>query len=67
VGNRNEHLAIESDGDLREFVDGLKAKGVKILQDVKKSPSGTRAIAFVEDPNGIPVEVLEPRQELNAF
>jgi lactoylglutathione lyase len=61
VGNRYEHLAIEHDGDLREFVDRLKAQGVKILKDVKKSPGGTRAIAFVEDPNGIPVELLEPR------
>ncbi len=62
IGNRYEHLAIEADGDLREYVDGLKRKGVKILKDVYKSPGGTRAIAFVEDPNGIPVEVLEPRQ-----
>jgi lactoylglutathione lyase len=62
IGNRYEHLAVEADGDLREFVDRLKAQGVKILQDVKKSPGGSRAIAFVEDPNGIPVELLEPRQ-----
>jgi lactoylglutathione lyase len=63
IGNRYEHLAIEAEGDLQRYIDGLKAKGVKILKDVKKSPSGTRAIAFVEDPNGIPVEVLEPRKE----
>jgi lactoylglutathione lyase len=61
LGNRYEHLAIESDGDLREYVDRLKTLGVKITQDVKKSPGGTRAIAFIEDPNGIPVELLEPR------
>ena len=61
LGNRYEHLAIESDGDLRQYVDRLKEGGVKILKDVYKSPGGTRAIAFVEDPNGIPVELLEPR------
>ncbi|MGB8964466.1 MAG: VOC family protein [Candidatus Cybelea sp.] len=61
IGNRYEHLAIEADGDLRQYVDGLKAKGVRMLKDVYKSPSGTRAIAFAEDPNGIPVELLEPR------
>ncbi len=44
-----------------QYVDGLKAKEVRVLKDVYKSPSGTRAIAFVEDPNGIPVELLEPR------
>ena len=65
LGNRYEHLAIEADGDLRAYVDELKAKGVRVLKDVYKSPSGTRAIAFVEDPNGIPVEVLEPRRAAN--
>jgi lactoylglutathione lyase len=63
VGNRYEHLALEVDGDLQEYVDKIKARGVKILKDVYKSPSGTRAIAFVEDPNGIPVELLEPRRK----
>ena len=65
IGNRYEHLAMECEGDLREFVDALKTRGVKILKDVYKSPSGTRAIAFVEDPNGIPIELLEPRQRPN--
>lgn len=62
LGNRYEHLAIEVDGDLEPYVAELKRKGVKILKDVKKSPGGSRAIAFVEDPNGIPVELLEPRK-----
>ena len=63
LGNRYEHLAIEADGDLRRYVDELKdARASKMLKDVYKSPSGTRAIAFVEDPNGIPVELLEPRE-----
>jgi catechol 2,3-dioxygenase-like lactoylglutathione lyase family enzyme len=53
------------DGDLEPYVAELKAKGVKILKDVKKSPSGSRAIAFIEDPNGIPVELLEPRRTAN--
>jgi lactoylglutathione lyase len=62
IGNRYEHLAIEVDGDLEKYVADLRAKGVKIVKDVKKSPSGSRAIAFIEDPNGIPVELLEPRK-----
>ncbi|HKU66902.1 MAG TPA: VOC family protein [Candidatus Baltobacteraceae bacterium] len=62
IGNRYEHLAIEVEGDLENYVAGLRAKGVKILKDVKKSPGGSRAIAFIEDPNGIPVELLEPRK-----
>ena len=63
IGNRYEHLAIEADGDLNEYVARLRERGVKILKDVYRSPGGTRAIAFVEDPNGIPVELLEPRRE----
>jgi len=62
IGNRYEHLAIEADGDLEPYIAQLRERGVKILKDVYKSPSGTRAIAFIEDPNGIPVEVLEPRK-----
>lgn len=63
IGNRYEHLAIEADGDLGEYVATLRERGVKILKDVYKSPGGTHAIAFVEDPNGIPVELLEPRRD----
>jgi lactoylglutathione lyase len=62
IGNRYEHLAIEAEGDLTAYIAQLRERGVKILKDVYKSPGGTRAIAFVEDPNGIPVEVLEPRK-----
>jgi lactoylglutathione lyase len=63
IGNRYEHLAIEiDDNDLAAYVARLRERGVKIVRDVKKSPGGSRAIAFIEDPNGIPVELLEPRR-----
>lgn len=62
IGNRYEHLALEIEGDLGAFVRKLKDQGVRVLKDAYTSPSGTRAIAFVEDPNGIPVELLEPRR-----
>ncbi len=61
VGNRYEHLALEIDGKLEPFIARLREQGVKIVKDVKKSPSGAGALAFVEDPNGIPVELLEAR------
>lgn len=66
LGNRYEHLAIEADGDLDEYVATLRFAGVKVLKDVYRSPGGTRAIAFIEDPNGIPVELLEPRRRESA-
>jgi lactoylglutathione lyase len=61
LGNRYEHLAFEVDPDMPRVIEELRAKGVKILQPAKKSPGGDRWIAFIEDPNGIPVELLEPR------
>jgi len=62
VGNRYEHLALEIEGDLHAAVDRMRAAGVKVMKEPKKAPSGSRWIAFVEDPNGIPVELLEPRE-----
>ncbi len=62
LGNRYEHLALEVDPDVPRVIEDLRAKGVKILQGAKKSPGGDRWIAFIEDPNGIPVELLEPRK-----
>jgi catechol 2,3-dioxygenase-like lactoylglutathione lyase family enzyme len=49
------------DGDLPTVVERLKSQGVRVIKGPKKAPSGTRWIAFVEDPNGIPVELLEPK------
>ncbi|MBV9647902.1 MAG: VOC family protein [Candidatus Eremiobacteraeota bacterium] len=61
LGNRYEHLALEVDGDLPGVIARLRSQGVKILKEPRKSPGGSRSIAFVEDPNGIPVELLEPK------
>jgi lactoylglutathione lyase len=62
IGNRYEHLAIEIDDDnLADYIEKIRAKGVKVTREPKKSPGGSRAIAFIEDPNGIPVELLEKR------
>ena len=60
IGNRYEHLAFEVE-NVTAWVERLRAAGVKVLSGPKKSPNGLRTIAFVEDPNGIPVELVEPR------
>lgn len=62
IGNRYEHLALEIDGDFPAEIERLRGAGVKVTSGPKKSPGGGRWIAFVEDPNGIPVELLEPRR-----
>ena len=61
LGNRYEHLALEIDGDFEAFIERIRGDGVKVLSGPKKSPGGGRWLAFVEDPNGIPVELLEQR------
>ena len=60
IGNRYEHLAVEV-ADVPATIERLRSAGVRIVKEPKKSPNGKRTIAFVEDPNGIPVELLEPR------
>ena len=62
IGNRYEHLALELDGDFPAEIERLRAAGVKVTGGPKKSPGGGRWLAFVEDPNGVPVELLEARQ-----
>jgi lactoylglutathione lyase len=59
IGNRYEHLALAIDGDFPNFIEKLRGEGVQILSGPKKSPSGSRWLAFVADPNGIPIELLE--------
>ena len=62
TGNRYEHLALELEGDFPAEIEKLRASGVKVTSGPKKSPGGGRWLAFVEDPNGIPVELLEARR-----
>jgi lactoylglutathione lyase len=64
VGNRYEHLALEVDASVADVVERLRRDGVKIVKEPKKSPGGTRSLAMVEDPNGVVVELLEPRGAL---
>ncbi len=59
IGNRYEHLALEIEGDFQAFIEKLRGDGVKIRGGPKKSPGGSRWLAFIEDPNGIPIELLE--------
>lgn len=66
LGNRVEHLAMDVEGNFQAKIEQLRSEGVKVISGPKKSPSGGRWIAFVEDPNGIPVELLEPRQAASA-
>lgn len=59
LSDRLKHLAFDVEDDLIAVIESLHAAGVKVLSGPRQSPAGNRLIAFVEDPNGIPIELLE--------
>ncbi|WP_221089016.1 VOC family protein [Deinococcus aquaedulcis] len=52
-----EHIALHVQG-LRALLPDLRAAGVTVTRDLQPSPSG-RDMAFVQDPDGRQVELLE--------
>ncbi len=52
-----EHFALQTD-DIEEAVAELKAKGVKVLQEIKESFPGVRATFFV-GPEGVLIELIQ--------
>lgn len=52
-----EHIALHVPG-LRALLPGLRAAGVTVTRDLQPSPGG-RDMAFVQDPDGRQVELLE--------
>lgn len=60
LGNAFGHLAIEVD-DVYKATDHIRAQGGKILREAGPMNAGTTIIAFVEDPDGYPIELLAPK------
>lgn len=56
-GHWAEHIALQVP-DLRVCLSELRAAGVRVTRDLQPSPGG-RAMAFVLDPDGRQVELLE--------
>ncbi|WP_291429900.1 VOC family protein [Deinococcus sp.] len=52
-----EHIALHVTG-LRALLTALRASGVPVTRDLQASPGG-RDMAFVQDPDGRQVELLE--------
>ena len=52
------HIAIEVD-DAYETCNKIKSMGGKILRDAGPMMHGTTVIAFIEDPNGYKVELIQ--------
>jgi lactoylglutathione lyase len=60
LGSAYGHIAIEVD-DVYQAADAIKAQGGKILREAGPMNAGTTIIAFVEDPDGYPIELIGKR------
>ncbi|UHD14678.1 lactoylglutathione lyase [Thiocapsa bogorovii] len=60
LGSGYGHIAIEVD-DVYAATDRIKAKGGKIIRDAGPMNAGSTIIAFVEDPDGYPIELIGAR------
>ncbi len=59
-GNAFGHIAIGVD-DIYQTCADLKTKGVKVVRDPGPMKHGGAVIAFIEDPNGYKIELIELR------
>jgi len=57
LGTGFGHIAIEVD-DVYKAADEIKKRGGKILREAGPMNAGTTIIAFVEDPDGYPIELI---------
>ena len=57
IGSGYGHIAIEVD-DVYQATADIRARGGKILREAGPMNAGTTIIAFVEDPDGYPIELI---------
>ena len=60
LGKGFGHIAIEVD-DVYKAVERIRQRNGKIIRDAGPMNAGTTIIAFVEDPDGYPIELLGPK------
>lgn len=60
LGNAFGHLAIGVD-DIYTTCDELKQKGVKVVREPGPMKHGGTVIAFIEDPDGYKIELIEQK------
>lgn len=65
-GNAFGHIAIGVD-DIYAFCDNLKNKGIKILREAGPVKGGKTVIAFIEDPDGYKIELIELSQSAHGL
>jgi lactoylglutathione lyase len=57
LGTGYGHIALEVD-DVYQATDEIRRRGGKILRDAGPMNAGSTIIAFVEDPDGYPIELI---------
>ena len=60
MGTAFGHIAIEVD-DVYQATERIREMGGKIIRDAGPMNAGTTIIAFVEDPDGYPIELIGKR------
>ena len=60
IGTAFGHVALGVEG-IHEAVERLRARGVKVTREAGPMKHGGSTIAFVEDPNGYKIELIELR------
>ncbi|MBK1709511.1 MULTISPECIES: lactoylglutathione lyase [Marichromatium] len=63
LGNGYGHIAIEVE-DAQAATARIRAQGGKILREAGPMNAGTTIIAFVEDPDGYPIELIQAGQPI---
>ncbi|MDR1062433.1 MAG: lactoylglutathione lyase [Azoarcus sp.] len=58
LGTAYGHIALEVD-DARKACDGIRARGGKVVREAGPMKHGSTVIAFVEDPDGYKIELIE--------
>ncbi|MFM1842106.1 MAG: hypothetical protein RLZZ490_842 [Cyanobacteriota bacterium] len=62
VGDAFGHMAIGVD-DIYQTCDRIKALGGKVVREPGPMKHGTTVIAFVEDPNGYKIELIQTKAD----
>ncbi len=57
IGTGYGHIALEVD-NVYEATEEIRNRGGKIIRDAGPMNAGTTIIAFVEDPDGYPIELI---------
>jgi lactoylglutathione lyase len=65
LGDGFGHVALAV-GDIHRCCDELRRKGVKIVREPGPMKHGTTVIAFVEDPDGYRIELIQTREPATA-